>query len=103
MSGYLKNSSQRSLCCTWALLLSPNTSELVAELHNQTLFVASDGSVCNNGATHAWILYGAQSKVRAYGHGPVPGGGQLLTSLWAEVGSFVGSMLALDALLSTAD
>ena len=31
-----------------------------------------------------------------------PGGGQLLTSLQAEVGGFVGGMLALDALLSTA-
>ena len=80
----------------------PNTSELVAELHNQTLFIASNGSVLNNGATHAWILYGAQSKIRAYGHGPVPGSGQPLTSLWAEVGGFVGGMLALDAVISTA-
>ena len=37
-----------------------------------------------------------------YGHGPVPGGGQLLTSLQAEVGGFVGGILALDAVLSTA-
>jgi hypothetical protein len=74
----------------------------VAELHNQTLFIASDGLVCNNGATHAWILYGTQTKIRTFGHGPVPGGGQLLTSLRAEVGGFVGGMLALDALLSTA-
>ena len=81
---------------------SPYTSELVAELHNQTLFIASDGSVCNNGATHAWILYCTQTKIRAYGHGPVPGGGQLHTSLQAEVGGFVGGMLALDAVLSTA-
>ena len=43
------------------------------------------------------------SEPRAYGHGPVPGGGQLLTSLQAEVGGFVGGMLALDAVLSTAD
>ena len=80
----------------------PNASELVAELHNQTLFIASDGSVCNNGATHAWILYGTQTKIRAYRHGPLPGGGQLLTSLQAEVGGFAGGMLALDADLSTA-
>ena len=80
----------------------PNTSELVAELHNQTLFVASDGSVLNNKATYAWILYGAQTQIHAYGLGPVPGGGQPLTSLRAEVGGFVGGMLALDAVLSTA-
>jgi hypothetical protein len=102
MSGYLKISPQ-DLCATLGhCYFPPNTSELVAELHNQTLFVASDGSVLNNGATHAWILYGVQSKICAYGHGPVPGGGQPLTSLWAEVGGFVGGMLALDALLSTA-
>jgi hypothetical protein len=59
-------------------------------------------TVCNNGATHAWILYGAQTKIRAYGHDPVPGSGQLLTSLRAKVGGFVSGMLALDALLSTA-
>ena len=68
----------------------PNTSELVAEFHNQTLFVASNGSVCINGATLAWILYGTQTKIRAYGHGPFPGGGQPLTSLWAEVGGLSG-------------
>ena len=51
---------------------------------------------------HAWILYGTQTKIRAYGHGPVPGGGQPLTSLQAEVGGFVGGMLALNAVLSTA-
>jgi hypothetical protein len=84
------------------LLLLPNTSELVEELHNQTLFVASNGSVVNNGATHAWILYGTQTKIWAYGHGPVPGGGQLLRSLWAEVGGFVVGILALEAVLSTA-
>ena len=74
----------------------------MAELHNQTLFVASNSSVLNNGATHAWILYGAQTKICAYGHGPVPGGGQPLTSLQAEVGGFVGGMLTLDAVLSSA-
>ena len=57
--------------------------------------------MCNNGATHAWILYGAQTKIRAYGHGLVPGDRQHLTSLQAEVGGFVGGMLALDQVLST--
>ena len=33
----------------------------------------------------------------------VPGGGQPLTSLRAEVGGYVGGMLALDAILSTAN
>ena len=103
MSGYL-NYLLKDLCAALGhCYFPPNTSELVAELHNKTLFVASDGSVLNNGATHAWILHGAQSKIRAYGHGPIPGGGQLLTSLRAEVGGFVGCMLALDALLSIAD
>ena len=86
MSGYLK-SLPKDLCAALGHgYFPPNTSELVAELHNQTLFIASNGAVCNNGATHAWILYGTQTKIRAYGHGPVPGGGQHLTSLWAEVG-----------------
>ena len=102
ISGYLKNLPRDLRAALGHCYFPTNTSELVAELHNQSLFVASDGFVLNNEATHAWILYGAQSKIRAYGHGPVPGGGQLLTSLWAEVGGFVGGMLALDALLSTA-
>ena len=102
MSGYLKNLSKDLRVALGNCYFPPNTSELVAELLNQTLFVASDGLVINNGATHAWILYGKQSKIRAYGHGPVPGGGQPLTSLRAEVGGFVGGMLALDADISTA-
>ena len=83
MSGYLK-SLPKDLCAALGHgYFPPNTSELVAELHNQTLFIASNGAVCNNGATHAWILYGTQTKIRAYGHGPVPGGEQPLTSLRA--------------------
>ena len=74
MSGYLKNLSKDLRVALGNCYFPPNTSELVAELLNQTLFVASDGLVINNGATHAWILYGAQTKIRAYGHGPVPGG-----------------------------
>ena len=54
-------------------------------------------------ATQAWILFGMHTDTRAYGHGPVPGGGQPLTSLRAEVGAYVGGMLALDAILSTAN
>ena len=53
-------------------------------------------------ATQAWILYGSRTDTQAYGHGPVPGGGQPLTSLQAEVGGYVGGMLALDAVLLTA-
>ena len=71
----------------------PNTSELVAELHNQTLFVASDSSVLNNEATHAWILYGKQSKISGYGHGPVPGGGQekvMIALEWNTLGECAG-------------
>ena len=61
-----------------------------------------DGDPVRGEATQAWILYGKHTKTRGYGHGPVPGGGQLLTSLRAEVGGYVGGMLALDAVLSTA-
>ena len=101
MSEYFKNLPQ-DLCAVFGhCYFSPNTSELVAEFHNQTLFVASKGSVCNNGATQPWILYGAQTKIHAYGHGIVPEDGQHLTSLQAEVGGFVGGMLALDPVLST--
>ena len=75
MSGYLKTLPKDLRAALGHCYFPPNTSELVAELHNQTLFVASDGSVLNNGATHAWILYGAQTKIRAYEHGPVLGGG----------------------------
>ena len=75
MSGYLKN-LPKDLCAALGHCYSPppNPSELVAQFHDQTLFVASNGSVYNNGATNAWILYGAQTKIHAYGHGPVPGG-----------------------------
>ena len=86
MSGYLKNLPKDLRATLGHCYFPTNTSDLVAELHNQTLFVASDGSVLNNEASHAWILYGTQTKIRAYGHGPVPRGGQLLTSLPAEVG-----------------
>ena len=79
----------------------PNMSDLVTEFNNQTLVIASDGSMAHNTATQAWILYGTQTNTQAYGHGPVPGGGQPLTSLRAEIGGYVGGMLALDVILST--
>jgi hypothetical protein len=78
-----------------------DTSDLVEEFNSETLVFASDGSVLMGNATQAWILYGTRTDTRAYGHGPVPGGGQPLTSLHAEVGGYVGGMLALDAMLST--
>ena len=61
-------------------------SDLVTEFNIQTLVIASDGSMAYNTATQAWILYGTQTNTRAYGHGPVPGEGHPLTSLWAEIG-----------------
>jgi hypothetical protein len=79
----------------------PNMSNLVTEFNNQTLVIASDGSMAHNTATQAWILYGTQTNTQAYGHGPVPGGGQPLTSLQAEIGGYVCGTLALDAILST--
>ena len=79
-----------------------NISDLVTEYNNHTLVISSDRSVINNDASHAWILYGTHTKTRAYGHGFVPGGGQALSSLQAEIGGFVGGMLALDVILSTA-
>ena len=79
----------------------PDTSALVAEFNQETLILASDGSVLHNDATQAWVLYGTSTESRAYGHGPVPGSGQQLTSLRAEIGGFVSGMLALDAILST--
>jgi hypothetical protein len=48
----------------------PNMSDLVTEFNNQTLVIASDGSMAHNTATQAWILYGTQTNTRAYGHGP---------------------------------
>ena len=102
MSGYLKNLPKDLCAALGNCYFPPNTSELVAEFHIQSLFVASNGSVCNNGATQAWILCGTQTKIRVYGHGPIPVGMQPLTSLQAEVGGFVGGMLALGAVLSTA-
>ena len=77
------------------------TSALVAEFNQETLILASDGSVLRNDATQAWVLYGTSTESRAYGHRPVPGSGQPLTSLCAEIGGFVSGMLALDAILST--
>ena len=78
-----------------------DTSALVAEFNQETLILASDGSVLQNDATQAWVLYGTSTESQAYRHGPVPGAGQLLTSLHAEIGGFVSGMLALDAILST--
>ena len=68
--------------------LPTNISNLVAEYNNHTLVIVSNGSVINNDATHAWILYGTHTKTRAYSHGFVPGGGQVLSSLQAEIGGF---------------
>jgi hypothetical protein len=79
----------------------PDTSALVAELNHETLVLASDGSVLNNDATQAWVLYDTSTASSAYRHGPVPGSGQPLTSLCAEIRGFVSGMLALDAILST--
>ena len=76
---------------------------LFRSLNSDTLVLASDGSVLMGDATQTWILYGTRTDTRAYGHGPVPGGGQLLTSLHADIGGYVGGMLALDAILSTAN
>ena len=80
-----------------------DTSDLVEEFNNETLVLASDSSVLMGDATQARILYGTHTDTHAYGHGPVPGGGQPLTFLHAEVGGYVGGMLALDAILSTAN
>ena len=80
-----------------------DTSDLVEEFNSETLVLASDRSVLMGNATQAWIFYGTRTDTRAYGHGPVPGGGQPLTSLHAEVGGYVGGKLALDAILSTAN
>ena len=63
-----------------------DTSDLVKELNSDTLVLASDGSVLMDDAAQAWILYGMRTDTQSYGHGPVPGGGQPLTSLCAEVG-----------------
>ena len=59
------------------------------EFNSETLVLASDGSVLMDDATQAWILFGMHTDTRAYGHGPVPRGGQPLTSLCAEVGGYV--------------
>ena len=72
-----------------------------AEFNQETLILASDGSVLHNDATQAWVLYGTSTESQAYGHGPVPGSGQPLTSLCTEIWSFVSGMLALDAIFST--
>jgi hypothetical protein len=80
-----------------------DTSDLVEEFNSETLVFASDGSVLMDDATQVWILYGTRTDTRAYGHVPVPGGGQPHTSLHAEVGGYVGGILALDAILSTAN
>ena len=69
-----------------------NISDLVAEYNNHTLVIASNESVIYNDATCALILYSTHTKTHAYGHGFVPGGGQALSSLQAEIGGFVGGM-----------
>jgi hypothetical protein len=62
-----------------------DTSDLVEGFNSDTLVLASDGSVIMGDATQAWILYGTRTDTQAYGYGPVPGGGQPLISLHAEV------------------
>ena len=84
------------------MFLSPQYLRTGGRVTQSDTFCSQQWLCSNNGATHAWILYGTQTKIHAYGQCLVPGGGQLLTSLWAEVGGFVGGMLALDAILSTA-
>ena len=80
-----------------------DTSDLVDKFNIATLALASDGSVLMGDATQAWILYSTRTDTCAYGCGLVPGGGQPLTSLCAEVGGYVGGMLALDAILKKAN
>ena len=63
------------------------TSALVAEFNQETLILASDGSVLHNDATQAWVLYGTSTESRAYRHGPVPGSGEPFTFLHAEIGA----------------
>ena len=45
----------------------PNMSDLVTEFNNQTLVIASDGSMAHNTATQAWVLYGTSTESPAYG------------------------------------
>ena len=79
-----------------------NASTLIEEFNSDTLVLASDGSILTGDATQVWIVYGMHTDTQAYGQGSVPGGGQSLTFLHAEVGGYVEGMLALDAILSTA-
>ena len=79
-----------------------NIYHLVAEYSNQALVVASNRSAVNNEDTHVWVLFGTHTLTCAYSNRFVSGGGQALTTLWAEISGFVGGMLALDAILSTA-
>ena len=111
MASLTTTTDQSSLTATIGILRNTighchfplDTSDLVEEFNSETLVLASDGSVLMDDATQAWILYVMRTNTQAYGHGPVPGGGQPLTSLHAEVGGYVGGMLALDAILSTAN
>jgi hypothetical protein len=77
-----------------------DTSDLVEEFNRETLVLASDGSVLMGDATQAWILYGTCTDTQAYGHGPVPGGGQSLTSLCAEVGRYSRRKLGRNNMLT---
>ena len=43
----------------------PDTSALVAEFNQETLILASDGSVLHNDATQVWVLY---SQVLSHEH-----------------------------------
>ena len=52
-----------------------DTSALVTEFNQESLILASDGSVLHNDATQAWVLYGTNTASQAYGHGPVPRSG----------------------------
>ena len=74
MSRYLNDLPKDIHAALGHCYFPPDTSELVAELYNWTLFVASNDFVLNNSSTYAW-LYGAQSETCVYGHDPAPGGG----------------------------
>ena len=65
--------------------------------------MASDGSLhCSNDATKGWKLLCRQDNTSACGHGVVQtSGGNGMSSLRAEIGGFLGGLVAVDTLLST--
>ena len=52
-------------------------------------------------ATQGWILYGTKTKSKIKGHGLVPGGGQVLSSLRPELGGVLGALVAVDTILTS--